>query len=97
MEKTDIQHLAGLVRIRLTDEEAESIAAECDSILSYVAQVKEISAGVSSAPSAGPHKNVLREDMETNESGFYSETLLAAVPNREGRYVRVKKILGETP
>ncbi|MBI4086790.1 Asp-tRNA(Asn)/Glu-tRNA(Gln) amidotransferase subunit GatC [Candidatus Kaiserbacteria bacterium] len=97
MEISEIQHLAALARIRLTDEEAGAFAAECDSILAYVAQVKEISTGGSAAPSAGAHKNVLREDVETTEPEAYAEALLAAAPDRDGRYLRVKKILGETP
>lgn len=37
--------------------------------------------------------NVMREDTEPHESGIYTEKLLSAAPQREGQYIKVKKIL----
>lgn len=37
--------------------------------------------------------NVMREDGEPHESGLYTEKLLSAAPQREGQYIKVKKIL----
>ena len=94
MEIKDIQHLAELARIAVTDEEAAALASEFDSILEYVAQVAEISAGAgASVPVVGAVANVFREDVETNEPGAYTEALLAAAPKRHGAYIEVKKIL----
>lgn len=96
MEIADVQHLAGLARIALTNAEAAELATEFDAILSYVAQVTKVSADtVGSAPTVGVHANVLREDTETHEPGVYTETLLNAAPKRNARYIEVKKILEE--
>ncbi len=97
METADVQHLAELARIALTDREASELASEFGVILGYVAQLTEVSSGVVGAPDAGIHTNVFREDVETNEPGAYTEVLLDAVPERSGEYIHVKKILGETP
>jgi len=37
--------------------------------------------------------NVFREDENPNESGSQTETLLAEVPERQGDYIKVKRIL----
>lgn len=44
--QTDIQKLASLSRIKLTDDEQIQFAKEIDSILGYVEQIKEVSSGV---------------------------------------------------
>ena len=95
METADIQRLAQLSRIALTDEEAAAFAREFEPILAYVAQVREVSGESAAEPEAGPHANVFREDIETVAPEQYSETLLVAAPRREGRYIAVKKIFAE--
>lgn len=94
MKIEEIEHLARLARIGLRDGEAAELAHEFDAILGYVAQVSEISAEVDAAPAVGALKNVMRDDVVAHELGAYSEALLAAAPERDGQYVRVKKILG---
>lgn len=95
METADVQHLAGLARIAITDEEAGALAEEFDTILGYVAQITEVSAGAPSAPAVGVHANMLREDIETHTPGAYTEVLLNAAQQWEGEYVYVKKIFKE--
>lgn len=94
MEIHDVQHLAGLARISLADEEASEFAAKFDAILSYVAQITEVSADAVTVPIVGVHANVFREDVETNEPGAYTETLISAAPKRNRAYIQVKKIFG---
>lgn len=93
MRTDEIQHLAGLARIAVTDEEALALATEFDAILGYVAQVTDVSGDAThSAPLAGVHRNVMRDDIETHVPGAYTTALLNAVPKREGEYVHVKKV-----
>ena len=88
----DIQNLADLARIKISDKEAESLTAEIDSILEYVSQVKNISAD--SETEVPVLKNVMRDDVVTHSAGEFTETLLSLSPDREGNYIKVKKILG---
>ena len=68
---------------------------DIESILEYVGQVKNIQENSGSKFDAGPLvHNVMREDVVTNNSGEYTESLLSAAPHREGNYLKVKKILG---
>lgn len=94
MNKEEVLRLAGLARIEVSENEAEKLSHEFENILGYVAEVKNASGGASvPTPADYALKNVLREDTNPHESGIYTEKLLAEAPNREGDFVKVKKIL----
>ena len=94
MTKEEIEHLAQLSRIALTPEEIEAFLKEIASILEYVGAVNAISGeGQPVTPQVDGHYNVFRTDEITNTPGMYTEVLLAAMPEREGRFMKVKKIL----
>ena len=93
IEIKDVEKLAQLSRIHLTDEEKKGLQADLDSILGYVEQIKQISAD-SDIEQTFPVTNVLREDVNPNPTGVNREKLLNSAPKREGNYIKVKKILG---
>jgi aspartyl-tRNA(Asn)/glutamyl-tRNA(Gln) amidotransferase subunit C len=93
MKKEDIEHLAGLARIALSDTEKESLAQDITNILGYVSEIKEITAEVTDEKKVGELNNVMREDTDPHEPGIYTEELLNAAPERHGQYLKVKKIL----
>lgn len=94
MNKDDISHLASLARIRLSEDELAALPAELDSIVSYVSVVSEIAADDTDIePQVGARYNVLRPDEVTNEPDEYTEAILNELPQREGRFMKVKKIL----
>ena len=92
MERKDIEHLASLSRLSLTETEIERFRGEADAILEYVNAVKEM-ALTPRAPAVGAHPNPLREDVVTNEPNSYTEALLEALPKRAGRHALVKRII----
>ena len=103
----DIEKLAELSRLEIPAGEKETLRKEIDSILTYVGQIKEISNTHSSKVKPSDSglegltlledrpivRNVFRDDKNPHESGIYTETLLAETPQREGNFVKVKKIL----
>lgn len=91
ISKKDIQNLADLARIKVSDSETESLSKEIDSILGYVSQVENISAG--DVVKAAPLHNVMREDTITRAPGEYTADILSNAPAREGNLIKVKKIL----
>lgn len=95
MKREDIEHLAKLARIGITDTEADALAQDISSVLSYVSEIEEISGGEASEKQVGPLHTIMRPDTEPHEAGLYTEDLLKAAPDRDGRYVKVKKILAE--
>ncbi len=89
--KEEIKNLADLARIGITDEEIVTMTGEIDSILGYVSAVQKFSGnGVLEVPRL---RNIMRTDEIENQSGDYTEKLLSNSPEREGNYLKVKKIL----
>jgi aspartyl-tRNA(Asn)/glutamyl-tRNA(Gln) amidotransferase subunit C len=93
MKKEDIEHLATLARIELSGTEVTELADDITSILGYVSKINEITAEHNKEKSVGPLHNVMREDTDAHEPNKHTEELLSAAPDRDGRYIRVKKIL----
>ena len=93
MKREDIQHLATLSRIALSDSEADALAGVITAVLDYVSEINDITADVADTKEVGPLNTVMREDGAPHEPGVYTDALLDAAPRREGAHIRVKKIL----
>jgi len=89
-----VQHLAGLARIALTDEELVSLARELGSILANVAKVSEVAGDDVPATSHPiPINNVTRPDEVADVLTL--EQALANAPEATDGMFRVSSILGE--
>ena len=87
-----MKKLAELARITISEKEIESLKADIATILEYVKEVEK--AGVSHGkPHVGDIYNVTRPDADPHESGAFTEALLALASQREGDYIKVKRIL----
>ncbi len=95
MKKEDIEHLAKLARIEIGDVEAEALAKDIGGILSYVSDIETITGNKAEEKKVGVLYNVMREDENPHEEGKFTEDLLALAPDRDGQYVKVKKILAQ--
>ena len=93
ISKEEIKKLADLARVDIKEEEQEKLALEIDSILDYVSQVKKIAGDLKEDAEIGPLRNVMREDENPTESETHSKELIAEFPDKEGYYLKVKKIL----
>ena len=93
LEIKDIEKLAKLARISLSEDEKESFLKEIDPILGYVAQLKEVSSTVSGEKKAGEHRNITREDSEPTISSLDTDVIVANMPDSQNNYLKVKKIL----
>lgn len=90
--REEIQKLAELSLIDVSEEELDTLAVEIDPILGYVSEVTTL-AGDEGVREKPPLYNVMRDDTITNTPRQYTEAILAEAPDRDGDYVRVKKIL----
>lgn len=95
MKREDIEHLAKLSRIALSEAEVTEFATEISEILGYVSEINEITGSNAGEKKVGVLYNVMREDGTPNEADSFTEALLAAAPARKGRFVEVKKIIGD--
>lgn len=90
IEKKDIEKLATLSRIKLTEAEKESFQKEIDSILGYVAQIQKASGTVEGKLDLDQPENAFREDVPERQGGEYTRDLIDAAPYKEGDSVQVK-------
>lgn len=94
MKREDIEHLARLARIRLTEKEMTDLPDQLTSIMSYVSTVSEITVDDAiDAPQVGVRFNIFRPDEVTNKPDEFTKDILAEMPSTNGRYLSVKKIL----
>lgn len=97
MKKEDIAHLGTLARIELSEAELQKLEGELSSIVSYVSVISDIASDAAEmTPKLGARHNVFKADEVTNQADGYTADLLAEMPATEGRYMKVKKILGGT-
>ncbi|MEI6191195.1 MAG: Asp-tRNA(Asn)/Glu-tRNA(Gln) amidotransferase subunit GatC [bacterium] len=93
MEIKDIEKLAKLARIELTEAEKQTYLKDISAILGYVDQIKGVVAQSGEERKVGELKNVMRADAGENKSGVNTEALVAEFPRKENNYLKVKKIL----
>jgi len=92
--REEVQHIAHLARLSLTEAEIEKFTGQLGNILDYVAQLRGLDSELGEvAPMARPidTPNVVRPD---GLSPFADrEVLLNGAPEREGDFFRVPQIL----
>lgn len=91
----ELDNLARLARIKLTEDDKKSMAKEFDSILAYVDQLKKAPVKIDAESRVGTVKNVTRPDEARSVSAEDRERLLEEAPEREGDFVAVKKIIAQ--
>ena len=94
MEIKDIENLANLCRIELSEDEKKELLGEMDSVLGFVDQIQKVKIE-DLKTEAGELRNIMREDENPYAGGEFTDDILAEVPdnNTQDGYVKVKKIL----
>ncbi|MFA6273753.1 MAG: Asp-tRNA(Asn)/Glu-tRNA(Gln) amidotransferase subunit GatC [Candidatus Paceibacterota bacterium] len=90
MEIKDIEKLAELAKIELTDAEKQGLLKDLDGILDYVRQIESVE--VEDIEPEYLNKNVWRED-ENKPSVFSRDLIINQFPDSKDGFVKVKKIL----
>jgi len=94
MKRTDMNHLAALARIELTETELETFAGELSQIVDYVSVVSDIVADETDATShPGVRYNILRSDVVTNQPDEFTQAALSEMPHTHGRHMLVQRIM----
>ena len=92
IDKEQIQHLAKLAQLELTDAEVELYSGQLTSILQYVDRVKDVELK-SEVARDFKNMNTFREDENPHKAGEHREAILEAMPSTEKNMLVVKKIL----
>jgi aspartyl-tRNA(Asn)/glutamyl-tRNA(Gln) amidotransferase subunit C len=94
LERNEVERVAMLARIGLTDEEMETLGEQLSNILEQFRVLSELdTAGVT--PTAHPVQlqTVMRDDVP--DSSLESEEVLSNAPRQESDFFRVKPVLEE--
>ena len=92
ISRQDVEHVARLSRLALTDAELERMREQLSGILAYIDKLRALdTASVEPTSHAVPLVNVMRDD-ETRPCLSQDEAL-ANAPERRGEYARVPKII----
>ncbi len=87
----DVEHVAKLARLELTEEEKEKYAGQLGDVLKYVEQMNEVdTSNVVPMAHAMDFVNVMREDTVKYEQT--KEELMANAPDEEDGFFKVPKI-----
>lgn len=96
VSRADVEHVATLSRLALTDDEIEQLTGELGAILDYAAEVSALdTADVPPTAHPLPLVNVFRPD--DPRPGLDRDEVLAQAPAAEDGQFRVPRILGEAP
>jgi aspartyl-tRNA(Asn)/glutamyl-tRNA(Gln) amidotransferase subunit C len=94
ISRSDVEHVAELARLGLTDAEIDRLVPQLSRILEAVGKLASVDTS-----SVGPTaqvialENVMREDVA--RTGMSREAALAEAPRREGGLLRVPVVLEE--
>ncbi|MEM0897888.1 MAG: Asp-tRNA(Asn)/Glu-tRNA(Gln) amidotransferase subunit GatC [Verrucomicrobiota bacterium] len=90
----DLQKLAILARIELTDDELARFAPQLEKVLGYIEKLEELDVdGIEPTAHAAPVFDVMREDV--SRPGFGAEKALQNAPKRAGDQFQVAKVIEE--
>jgi aspartyl-tRNA(Asn)/glutamyl-tRNA(Gln) amidotransferase subunit C len=90
----DVDHVATLARLGLSQSERETLRTQLSSILAYVEMLSELDTStVTPASQVIRLENVKRPD--TRRAGLSLEDVMANAPDRQDDYFRVPAVLDE--
>lgn len=90
MQKQDLEKVAELARLKLTDQELVTFSDQISKIVSYVEQLNEVdTADVEPTSQVTGLMNVLRQDELSDDDNISREALLKNAPDQEINFVKV--------
>jgi aspartyl-tRNA(Asn)/glutamyl-tRNA(Gln) amidotransferase subunit C len=93
ISRDDVQHLAQLSSLQLTDDEVDALGVDLENIVGYIQQLDELdTTGVEPTYQVTGLQNVWRQD-EVDNYGVDKVALLALAPATEAEQIKVPKVL----
>lgn len=90
--RAEVEHVAKLARLELTDAELDTFTGQMDGILAYVEKLNALDTdGIVPTSHAVPMENAFRADEPTGSIGV--ENALANAPLRAESFFRVPKVI----
>lgn len=90
---SDVQHLAKLSNLTLSESEIDRLGSDLDKILNYIEKLKELNTdGVEPTYQVTELQNIYRQD-EITETDIKRENLLDLAPESDGESIKVPKVM----
>lgn len=90
----EVEHIADLARIELSEAEKKEFAGQLSDVLGYVEQLKEVDTeGVKPVSQVTGSVNVLREDVIKGSDEKTRQGMISNFPDRDEDYVKVKQVI----
>ena len=90
--REEIENVAVLARLELTEDEKDTLTGQMDAILAYVEKLNELdTSGIVPTSHAVPMENAFRDDLPTPSIGI--ENALGNAPDRVEGFFRVPKVI----
>ncbi len=90
--RKEVEHVAHLARLKLSEAEADQFTAQLDQILTYFEKLNELdTSGIEPTSHSVPMMNAFREDQA--KPSLNIEEALANAPDKEGNFFKVPKII----
>jgi len=91
--KKDVEYVAKLSRIEMSDQELENFTSQLDDILKYMDKLNELDTDdIPPTSHVLDLKNVMREDKLTDKS-LSNEEALSNAPDKEKGFFKVPKVI----
>ena len=92
LDRKDVEHVAKLARLELSEQELELYTRQLGDVLGYVEQLGEVNVeGVEPLAHGAHGGNVFREDRAGRS--LDREKVLEGAPDSDGRFFRVPKVI----
>jgi aspartyl-tRNA(Asn)/glutamyl-tRNA(Gln) amidotransferase subunit C len=93
LSKKEVQKIANLARIEITDKEAEKYSKELSDILGFVEKLNEVDTeGIEPIAHITGAKNMIREDKVIQCSDGTKEAIINNFPEKKDRFDKVKAV-----
>jgi aspartyl-tRNA(Asn)/glutamyl-tRNA(Gln) amidotransferase subunit C len=94
LSREQVEHIAKLARLDLTEEELEKYGSQLSDVLSYIDQLQEVDVS-DTEPTAQVTglENVLREDVAEDWNEQEKKAALSEAPELEDNQYKVKRVL----
>jgi len=91
ISKREVQHIAKLARIKLSESELKKFQKEISAILDYFNLLKEVDVS-KTKPTFYPGLSIMREDKAEPQLTNIANKLVEAAPEKKNGYIRVKAV-----
>jgi aspartyl-tRNA(Asn)/glutamyl-tRNA(Gln) amidotransferase subunit C len=92
--RKDVEHVARLARLKLSEKEQETFTSQLEAIIAYIGQLNEVDTK-NVPPMSHVHvpAKALRQDAAVKSPQELIEAILRDAPEREGNFFKVKKVI----